>query len=46
MSFGDFWLIAKTKFVYPHNLYSMTSQLEDMQNVRKMMVNYDGLPNK
>ena len=35
------------KFIYPHNLYnSRTNQLEDMQNVREMMINYDGWSNK
>jgi hypothetical protein len=42
MSFGDFWLIARkdTKFIYTHNLYAMTSRLEDMPNVWEMMVNW------
>jgi hypothetical protein len=32
-----------TQFIYPHNLYSMIIRLDDMQNLREMMVNYDWL---
>ena len=41
-----FFLIAKITNLFILNLYSITRRLEDMQNVREMMVNYDELSNK